>query len=51
MYLAIIFLIIIVVIICGGDDNDNNKGGKGSTSKHIDLEDIIVLNLLNKGKG
>lgn len=50
MYLAIIFCIIILVIIACSDDNDNNKGGKGSTSKHIDLDDIIAYKMLNTGK-
>ena len=49
MYLFIILLIIVIVVVCSNND-DNNKGGKGSTSKHIDLDDIIAYRLMNTGK-
>lgn len=48
IFLAMIFLIIILVIVCS--NNDNNKGGKGSTSKHIDINDIMMFDCMNKGK-
>lgn len=49
-YLGIIFLIIVLIVILCSDDNNNDKGGKGSTSKHINIDDIIMFDCMNKGK-
>jgi hypothetical protein len=35
-----------VIII--SDDDDNDKGGKGSASRHITIDDIIEYNIATK---
>lgn len=44
-WILLLFAILISVLI---DDDDNDKGGKGSTSKHITIEDIIECNIATK---
>lgn len=45
-WILLLFVILVAVLI--DDDDDNDKGGKGSTSKHITIEDIIECNIATK---
>lgn len=48
MIFLILFIFVAIVAIIISDDDDNNKGGKGSTSRHITIEDIIEYNIATK---